>query len=240
MRRVIIGMSSAAVLTLALASTVLGAAFDNGGLETVNYTSSEDWGQLVDSGEHRITGWNVTEGNVDIVKGYWNAYGGTYSIDLNGRTQGAISQDLDTTTGKRYFVAFQMAGNPTDAPGAEYQCVPGEDKSLTVTVDGGQAQDFTFSTSGHSLSDIGWVPKGYTFTAQDGSTTLKFRSNNPQGACGPAIDSISVTQIVDTGEDCKNGGWKDLVDSALNHFRNQGDCVSYYATGERNLANPRA
>jgi hypothetical protein len=100
------------------------------------------------------------------------------------------------------------------------------------------------SNSASRRLDTAWTtsagsPGATCFTAQDGSTTLKFQSNNPQGACGAALDSISVTQIVDTGNNCKNGGWKDLRDSAVNPFRNQGDCVSYFATGERNLANPR-
>ena len=30
---------------------------------------------------------------------------------------------------------------------------------------------------------------------------------------------------------------KTMVDSAGTPFKNQGDCVSYYATGEKNLAN---
>ena len=34
----------------------------------------------------------------------------------------------------------------------------------------------------------------------------------------------------------KNSGWKTMVDNVSNPFKNQGDCVSYYATGEKNLA----
>jgi hypothetical protein len=30
-----------------------------------------------------------------------------------------------------------------------------------------------------------------------------------------------------TSDDCKNGGWMDLVDDEGNAFKNQGDCVSY-------------
>ena len=36
-------------------------------------------------------------------------------------------------------------------------------------------------------------------------------------------------------DDCKNGGWMDLYDSAGNMFKNQGDCVSYVATQGKNL-----
>ena len=36
--------------------------------------------------------------------------------------------------------------------------------------------------------------------------------------------------------DCKKGGWKSLTDHLGTPFKNQGDCVSYYATDFRNLA----
>lgn len=35
---------------------------------------------------------------------------------------------------------------------------------------------------------------------------------------------------------CKNGGWQDLTDNNGNHFKNQGDCVSFFATKSKNLA----
>lgn len=37
--------------------------------------------------------------------------------------------------------------------------------------------------------------------------------------------------------ECKNGGWQDLADSDGSPFKNQGDCVSYVATGGKNKAN---
>jgi hypothetical protein len=43
--------------------------------------------------------------------------------------------------------------------------------------------------------------------------------------------------IVTTGDDCKKGGWVTMTDIYLTPFKNQGDCVSFYATGGRNLAN---
>jgi choice-of-anchor C domain-containing protein len=231
------GMSSALVLTMALASTALGAAFQNGDFENVNGTNGQNV-HMVMPGQPDVTGWDVSGHSVDIVKGRWPAHSGAFSIDLNGLGPGAISQKLDTRPGKHYFVAFQMAGNP-DGPYEHLQCYPGTTKSMTVTIDGGQGQEYTFSTAGHSLSDVGWTLKAYTFTAKDAKTSLKFKSTTPDSACGPIIDTVSVTQVSATGVNCKNGGWRDLTDSLGNRFRNQGDCVSFHATGERNLANPR-
>ena len=83
---------------------------------------------------------------------------------------------------------------------------------------------------------MGWTDAGYSFVAKGSSTTITFSSTTP-GVSGPAIDNIVVTETVATGAGCKNGGWKTMVDKYGTSFRNQGDCVSYYATGEKNLAN---
>jgi hypothetical protein len=37
-----------------------------------------------------------------------------------------------------------------------------------------------------------------------------------------------------TLSDCKDDGWLTVVDGDGNHFKNQGDCVSYVATKHRN------
>lgn len=58
------------------------------------------------------------------------------------------------------------------------------------------------------------------------------------------IDNISVNnQVVGsptvnfTKDDCKKDGWKNLTDAFGNHFKNQGDCVSYVATSGQNPGN---
>ena len=87
-----------------------------------------------------------------------------------------------------------------------------------------------------------WVPRTYTFVATATSTTLTFTSTTGS-SCGPAIDNVVISEAappppVDveptTEADCKDGGWKALVDAAGNHFKNQGDCVSYVASKEKN------
>ena len=46
--------------------------------------------------------------------------------------------------------------------------------------------------------------------------------------------------IVATDKDsCKNGGWMNLTDINGNKFKNQGDCVSYVATGGKNTASTK-
>jgi hypothetical protein len=55
------------------------------------------------------------------------------------------------------------------------------------------------------------------------------------GAFGPALDNVVVTEVVPTKNDCKDGGWVSMIDNQGNSFKNQGDCVSYFATGGKNL-----
>ena len=57
------------------------------------------------------------------------------------------------------------------------------------------------------------------------------------------VDNLTFNTSVETfdpavassKDECKNGGWMDLVDDQGNSFKNQGDCVSYVATGGKNL-----
>ena len=81
---------------------------------------------------------------------------------------------------------------------------------------------------------MNWTPETYTFLATSASTTLSFVSTTA-GAFGPAIDNVVITETVPTKSDCKDGGWQAMIDNAGNHFKNQGDCVSYFATGGKNL-----
>jgi hypothetical protein len=57
-----------------------------------------------------------------------------------------------------------------------------------------------------------------------------------------AGNSMSVThqytvkQVAATSDDCKQGGWQQVVDTAFRPFKNQGDCVSFVATKGKNKA----
>jgi hypothetical protein len=46
------------------------------------------------------------------------------------------------------------------------------------------------------------------------------------------VNSTTYTyEPAPTKSDCKDGGWQNLTDNNGQHFKNQGDCVSYFATG---------
>jgi hypothetical protein len=44
--------------------------------------------------------------------------------------------------------------------------------------------------------------------------------------------AITVTPTSYSKEDCKSGGWQTLRRSDGSDFKNQGDCVSYFASGK--------
>jgi hypothetical protein len=44
--------------------------------------------------------------------------------------------------------------------------------------------------------------------------------------------AITVTTTSQSKEDCKSGGWQTLRRSDGGTFKNQGDCVSYFASGQ--------
>jgi hypothetical protein len=44
--------------------------------------------------------------------------------------------------------------------------------------------------------------------------------------------AITVTPTSYSKEDCKSGGWQTLRRSDGSSFKNQGDCVSYFASGK--------
>ena len=224
----------AIVVSLALAGTVLGAAFDNGSFENgtfTPYSAQYDFDRL-SAGSTDLSNWTITTGSIDWIRDYWQAAAGYKSLDLDGDegTPGAISQVIDTSVNGTYFVMFAMSGNP------DQQATQPTNKTMTIDV-GGAPTSFAYdvSTAGNTLTNMKWVSKSYVFVATGASTTLTFTSTTP-GGYGPALDNVVITQVLPGGALCKGGNWVNLVDSTGASFRNQGDCVSYFATGERNLA----
>jgi len=137
-----------------------------------------------------ITGWTVVNGSVDYLGSPWQAAEGTSSIDMSGiSTPGSLSQTFDTVAGTLYEVIFAMAGNPLGV-GVD----PIKDLGVSVA---DFSEDFTFDTSGKTITDMGWTNFSFSFLATDLLTTLTFTSleNN---AYGPALDNVRV--------DLANGG----------------------------------
>jgi choice-of-anchor C domain-containing protein len=232
-RRSTISAAIAVVASIVLAGSAL-AAFagaTNGSFET----GSNDPGayEQLTAGSAVLTGWTIATGSIDWIGTYWPAAAGSKSLDMNGTGPGSISQILTTTIGKTYVVTFALSAHPA-GPVAAY--------ALTVGATGATSQAYTFdrAVNANTLSNMLWQARQYSFKATSATTTLSFASGVTAGAYGPALDNVVVTEKVASsstggpGAACKSGGWKTMVDKAGNHFKNQGDCVSHFASKGKN------
>jgi choice-of-anchor C domain-containing protein len=224
-RRSGLGIAIGGVAAVALSGAAL--AFSgptNASFETGTYVDNGAGFEQLNAGNTSIDGWTVEAGSVDWIGTYWPAQDGSMSIDMSGVNAGTLSQTFATTVGNTYTVSFYLSGNPAGPPTV---------KTLDVIATGATASSYTFDASGQTLSTMSWTLETYSFLATATSTKLSFVSTTP-GAFGPALDNVVVTETVPTKDDCKKGGWRTMIDGAGNHFKNQGDCVSYFATKGKN------
>jgi choice-of-anchor C domain-containing protein len=226
-RRSSFGVALGVLASIAFAGSTLAAftGLTNGGFEDGDYVPNATGFQQLNAPNTSIDGWTVDAGSVDWIGEYWPAPEGDMSIDMSGVNAGTLSQTFDTTIGNTYTVSFLLSGNPVGEPGV---------KTLDVSATGGTVGNYSHDTTGTDLTSMVWTPQTYTFLATSASTTLSFISTTAT-AFGPAIDDVAVTESVPGTDDCKDGGWQTMIDTAGNSFKNQGDCVSFFATKGKNL-----
>jgi len=225
-RRSSLGVAIGFLAAIALAGPTLAfTGLTNGSFETGAYGGNGAGFQQLDAPNTSIDGWTVDAGSVDWIGTYWPAQEGAMSIDMSGAGAGTISQTFATTIGNTYTVSFYLSGNPAGEPLV---------KTLDVSATGGTVDSYTYDTTGNDLVTMNWTAEAYSFLATSTSTTLSFVSTTTT-AFGPAIDNVVVTETVPTKDDCKQDGWQTMIDTAGNSFKNQGDCVSFFATKGRNL-----
>lgn len=234
MKRIIaLGALAAGAATLMAGVAFAAAGATNGSFEQGTYSASNFQFAQLNAGSSAISGWTINSGSVDIIKAYWPPSDGAHSIDLDGTTPGSISQNLTTVVGATYTVTFDLAGNPAGGPFG-YPAV----KTVQVSATGATPQSFSFDTTGKTLQNMGWAPEVYSFLATSTTTTLTFASLSGliQGfaAFGPALDNVVVSETLPTADMCKKDGWKSMIDSSGSTFKNQGDCVSFFATDGKN------
>lgn len=129
-----------------------------------------------------IPGWDVLEGTVDWINGYWpSSDGDGYSIDLDGNSHGKIGQTIDTVIGKLYTLTFDISANK-DRFGTRVAIVGANDTVLgeeTYTYNGGP---------------ISYDSRTLNFVANSTSTTISFASGDDDGNCcwGAAIDNVAI------------------------------------------------
>lgn len=114
-------------------------------------------------------------------------HGGQQSLDLNDEAAGVINQDIATTSGQVYQLAFYLSGFPgTD-------CSSTNQKTLQVTA-GSVSQTFIFTPdiAASPLGNQQFMLETLAFTAASATTHLTFASFTA-GCAGPIIDDVSVT-----------------------------------------------
>ncbi len=129
------------------------------------------------SAGNEFSGWRVESGTVDVIGNYWEHNGAGGSIDLDGMSPGAISQELDTVPGMTYTVRFDMAGN----------CDGGlPTKSLQLTAGDSSAKFEWNRPANWSRQSMGYETREFTFVATSESTKIVFASQTqPNVTNGP-------------------------------------------------------
>jgi choice-of-anchor C domain-containing protein len=137
-----------------------------------------------------IGAWTVDQGSVDLIKTYWQAGAGSYSLDMSGNEAGVISQTVGgLTAGGLYAVSFLFSGNPDAGGGA---------RTMEALIDGLSIGTVVFDTNavGNTASAMGWTQATFTFTAPGTSVLLAFSSvANGSGPWGPALDAVSLSAV---------------------------------------------
>ncbi len=166
-----------------------------------------DW-TMQGVGSTDLTGWSITQNNIDWGNGFWQAADGTHSLDLNGNIgAGGISQTISTVAGMQYVLKFNLSGNPN----LDRERGIAGDLLVSLTVFASNASaDFDFTVlSTQNISNMDWADEVFNFTAVSDTTLVQFVSTTylpyfprtsgdpPTANCcyGPALDNVSVTAV---------------------------------------------
>lgn len=150
-----------------------------------------------------FTGWKVVSGNVDVVNataplfginwGSHAAIDGSQILDLNGYTEGTISQNFTTISGQTYTLGFWYANNLFDnSPPYPHTA------DMTLTDIGTTNNILASTTITHDTSSLtapNWDFLSLSFVAQGATTELTFASTSGLGdpSGGVVLDAVSVT-----------------------------------------------
>ena len=177
-------------LLLALAGLLLVSAFaQQKAAKPENLVANGGFDQGGDPGLFRtfqkgdkFPGWTITKGSIDVIGSYFKCAHG-HCLDLNGNNLGAIRQTITTEAGKSYRLTFELSANPS--------C--GEPKKTLRVTAGSQSKSFVVMAK----PTIPWTKRTWDFTADADKTALAFESTGSDSACGPLLDSVSVTLLPD-------------------------------------------
>lgn len=156
----------------------------NGDFETPSVTTASY--EYVDSGASTLTGWTVSGNSIEIDHGAVQPEQGSQSLDLSGTAPGGVSQTVSTTPGASYVLTWWEAGNPVCGTATKQMAVDWGGTAIS-------GSPFTFSTSGHSKTSMGWVQHTSTLVAATDLTVVSFAdASTPASSCGATLDNVTL------------------------------------------------
>jgi hypothetical protein len=154
--------------------------------------------QMPGSIGYQVGCWRVFGGSVDITsKPYWAAKGGKQALELNGNGPGEILQLFGAAPNTTYHLSFYLSGDPFIAGTVTTLAVQEQFDGAGSYLGGGPIGTYTFDTTGHSVSSMGYKLVTTSFTT--GSNTryadVELQSltvNNSALWWGPVVDNVTL------------------------------------------------
>ncbi|MFM7808589.1 MAG: DUF642 domain-containing protein, partial [Planctomycetota bacterium] len=148
--------------------------------------------ESVSSGNLVASGWQVTDGVVDRIRGGATCATstqpklGNYCVDLCGTpaSSGAIKQMVPTVPGHKYRCTFWLSGDASAGPAT---------KKVHAKVGTYIDLSFTFACTGSGAQS--WVSNQFEFTARGANEPLEFVADNGVTTGGPMLDAINLVDI---------------------------------------------
>ena len=110
-----------------------------------------------------------------------------------------------------------------------------------------QSASLSYTIDNHGSASVNGQPAGsipdwtspvsnldVTALVQSGTNNVAIDAIDEGGIAGTILRltvTYTTTNVVQTKDDCKNGGWANVTRPDGSSFKNQGDCVSYVAGG---------
>lgn len=163
----------------------------NGGFDDIGTGVPEGWGGLTYyvGGPVALPGWTIESGSVDLTdtNSIWGpAAAGQYSLDINGWSQGTISQSFATALGQIYNVSFAYSRNPANAPNMALATVSAGGETFNVTAQNGQFG---------GMGNMDWAVGSFSFVGTGQTETIRLASGI-SGNAGIFFDSVSVQAAI--------------------------------------------
>lgn len=186
-------VGAGALLVTAIPASAAPVPLVNGSFETPNVAPLPFRPNVTNANTPAFTGWEITNGNIDIVRSYWQPSSGSQSLDLNGCAGGTIRQKVPTVNGAQYTLTFAKAGNP-----GIFGAIRSAEVSAIDSVTSGAlaTKVSSFDTTGKSLSNMGWVDDTLSFVGSGNDVWLQFRDTSAGFCAGLALDNVRLDEEI--------------------------------------------